>query len=217
VSETPRDPVPDDELDLPADDEPAAGAAAADRGPDRPGSGPAEGARRARRKRRLIVAGVAVGAALLVLAICAGGLAILSAIGGFTDDTRDDRQQARVRDTACLELEGRLNRVPPPGSAANPPARAAAIRNENAALRPYLADLELRGGPPAQESLTGWRQLLDARGTYAEALDKQASSRTPAFFVAPRDGDGVTVADQLARRSPATCAGSIRRLAAPDL
>ena len=163
------------------------------------------------------MAGVAVAAALLVVALCAAGLAALRAVSGDPDD--DDREVARSRqrqDTSCLELEERLNRVAPPGSAANPAARAGAIRNENAALRPYLSELELRG-PDNGRALDGWRQLLDARTTYAEALDKQAPSRTPAFFVAPRTTDGAAVADQLARWSPAACAGPVRRLAAPDL
>jgi hypothetical protein len=219
VSETPRDAAPDEEsapdaLGTPeaSDDQVRdsagrhAGASAAE---------PVDGERRARRRRRLIVAGVAVGAALIMFAICAGGLALLSAVGAFTDDARDGRQQAHLRDISCLDLEGRLNRVAPPGSTVNPAGRAAAIRNENAALRPYLGEVELRGD--REETLTGWRQLLDARTAYAEALDKQAPSRTPAFFLAPRAGDGLAVADQLAQRSPAACAGSIRRLAAPDL
>jgi hypothetical protein len=48
-------------------------------------------------------------------------------------------------------------------------------------------------------------------------LDAQAKTRTPAFFVAPRTADGRAVTDELADRSPAACAGPIRRLAAPDL
>jgi len=59
--------------------------------------------------------------------------------------------------------------------------------------------------------------VLDARTAYAEALDLQAKSRTPAFFVAPRAPDGRTVTDLLIQWSPAPCAGPVRRLAAPDL
>jgi hypothetical protein len=62
-----------------------------------------------------------------------------------------------------------------------------------------------------------WRELLDARTAFAEDLDAQAKSRSPAFFVVPAPRDGVSLADQLARWSPAGCAGPIRRLAAPDL
>jgi hypothetical protein len=211
----PRDAVPDEGRD-PADRDVIDEAAeTSPRHAETQAAEPVEDPRRARRRRRLIVAGAVVGAALLLLAICAGGLAIVSAIGGFSDDARDGRQQARLGDIACLDLEGRLNRLAPPGSTANPAGRSGAIRGENAALRPYLDDLQLRGD--RQDVLTGWRQLLDARTAYAEALDKQAPSRTPAFFLAPRAGDGLAVADQLAQRSPAACAGSIRRLAAPDL
>jgi hypothetical protein len=68
-----------------------------------------------------------------------------------------------------------------------------------------------------QREQDAWRQLLDARTVYADALDRQASARTPAFYVAPRAGDGRTVAAELERWSPASCAGPIRRLAAPEL
>ena len=63
----------------------------------------------------------------------------------------------------------------------------------------------------------GWRRLLDARTAYAEALDRQARARTPAFFVAPRDRDGRGLAGELIDGSPAPCAGVVRRLAAPDI
>ncbi len=213
VSETAREHVVDEEVE-PADvdgrgeEQPAAVAA---------GEDPDERTRRLRRRRRLIVTGVSVGAALLVLAVCAGLLAAVSALGGFSDEARDDRQENRLRNAACLELETRLNRVAPPGSAANPAGRAAAVRNENAALRPYLAELQARSRPDDDAGLPGWRQLLDARTAYAEALDRQIASRTPAFFVAPRAAGGVAVSDQLIGRSPAGCAGPIRRLAVPDL
>jgi hypothetical protein len=52
---------------------------------------------------------------------------------------------------------------------------------------------------------------------FADALDRQARSRTPAFYVAPRTADGRAVTDDLVDRSPAPCAGALRRLAAPDL
>jgi hypothetical protein len=213
VSETAREPVLDEDVepadeDGPEEEQPAAVAV---------GHDPDEQTRRLRRRRRLIVTGVSVGAALLVLALCAGLLAAVSALGGFSDDARDDRQEHRLRDAACLELETRLNRVAPPGSTANPAGRAAAIRNENAALRPYLAELQARSRPDDDAGLPAWRQLLDARTAYAEALDRQTASRTPAFFVAPRAADGLAVSDQLSRRSPAGCSGPIRRLAVPDL
>lgn len=181
--------------------------------------GAGSGTSRRTRRRRLIVAGVIVGAALLVLAICAGLAAVLSAVDRFSDDARQVRQGRELRqlnDTACLELEDRLNRVAPPGSTTTPAARAGAIRNENAALRPYLTELQLRERDDPNR-LTQWRQLLDARTAYAEALDRSAPTRTPAFFVVPRTNDGLAVADQLARWSSAACGGPVRRLAAPDL
>jgi hypothetical protein len=175
---------------------------------------------RLRRRRRWLIAGVSVASALLVLAICGGLVAAASALDRISEATRDDRQVTSVRETACLELEERLNRVSPPGAAPDPPRRAAAIRNENAALRPYLAQLELRGeqwNDDDEDRLAQWRQLLDARTAYAEALDRQADSKVPAFFGNPRTSEGGTVAQRLETASPEACAASIRRLAAPDL
>jgi hypothetical protein len=170
----------------------------------------AEG-QRLRRKRRFFVAGISVAAAVVVLALCAGALGIVSAVGGFrdrADDARDTRQQ---RDAACLELEQRLNRLAPPGAATTPQVRAKAVRDENTAVRIYVQQ-----DRSAREQ-DAWRQLLDARTSYAEGLDQQAKSRTPAFYVAPRSDDGSVVTDQLSQWSPASCAGAIRRLATPDL
>jgi hypothetical protein len=166
---------------------------------------------RTRRKRRLIVAGIAVAAALVVIALCAGGLAVLRAVSGFQDDAAEAREDRRLRDGACLELEGRLNRLVPPGATTTPQARAVAVRNENAATRIYVARLD------DQRVSDGWRELLDARTAFAEALDAQVRSRTPAFFVAPAPRDGISLADQLTRWSPGACAGPVRRLSAPDL
>ncbi|MEV4636354.1 hypothetical protein AB0J80_03285 [Actinoplanes sp. NPDC049548] len=173
-------------------------------------AGPA-GTARKRRRRRWLIAGFSAGALLVLIGLCAGGLAVLSAFSGARDDAADAREDHRVRDTACLELEQRLNRLTPPGATTTPQTRAAAVRNENAAVRIYVN--ELRDGRTGD----GWRQLLDARTAYAEALEAQVKSRTPAFFVAPRTGDGRAVTDELDRFSPAACAGPIRRLAAPDL
>ena len=164
-----------------------------------------------RRRRRWFVAGIAAAAALVVIALCAGTVAVVEFVGDFrgrTDEARDDR---RARDGDCLALEERLNRLLPPGVTTTPQARAVAVRDENAAVRIYVAQV------PDVPDQDGWRQLLDARTAYAEALDRQAKSRTPAFFVAPRTADGRAVTDQLVRWSPAPCAGPIRRLAAPDL
>jgi hypothetical protein len=169
-----------------------------------------EAGRRQRRRRRLFVTGIAVAAALIVIALCAGVLGVISAVSGFRDQAADARESRRLRETSCLELEQRLNRLTPPGATGNPPARAIAIRDENAAVRIYVEQA------PSERDQNAWRQLLDARTAYAEALVQQAKTRTPAFFVDPRAEDGSAVTDQLARWSPAACAGAIRRLAAPD-
>ncbi len=172
---------------------------------------PPDAEARKRRKRRLLIAGISVAAALVVIALCAGGLAVLRAVTGFRDDAADAREDRRLRDSACVELETRLNRLVPPGATTGPQARAVAVRDENAATRIYVGRLG------DQRVSDGWRELLDARTAFAEALDAQVKSRTPACFVAPAPPDGVSLADQLARWSPEACAGPIRRLAAPDL
>jgi hypothetical protein len=164
-----------------------------------------------RRKRRLLIAGISLGAALVVIALCAGGLAVLRAFSGFRDDAAEAREDRRLRDSACLELESRLNRLVPPGATPTPQTRATAIRDENAATRIYVGRLD------DQRVSDGWRELLDARTAFAEALDAQVKSRTPAFYVAPAPRAGVSLADQIARWSPDACAGPVRRLAAPDL
>jgi hypothetical protein len=172
-------------------------------------AGPA-GARQ-RRRRRWFLVGIGAAAVVVVVALCAGGLSVISAIGGVRDRAADARETRELRETDCLDLETRLNRLPPPGATTTPAARATAIRDENSAVRLYLDDLR------SQHEEDAWRQLLDARTVFADALDRQAKSRTPAFFVAPRTTDGLAVADQIERWAPATCAGSIRRLAAPEL
>jgi hypothetical protein len=138
-------------------------------------------------------------------------VALVSGVTDFREQNAEAREDRRVRDGDCLGLEQRLNRLTPPGATTTVPARATAVRDENAAVRIYVEQLR------DQQSQDGWRQLLDARTAYAEALDRQARARTPAFFVAPRTPDGHAVADQLVRWSPDACAGPIRRLAAPDL
>jgi hypothetical protein len=184
---------------------PAGSPAGAARSPE------AEAETRKRRKRRLLVAGISVGAALVVIAICAGGLTVLRAFSGFRTNAADAREDRRLRDAACLELEDRLNRLVPPGATATPQARAVTIRNENGATRIYVGRLD------NQRVSDGWRELLDARTSYAEDLDAQVKSRTPAFYVAPAPRDGISLAEQLTRWSPPACAGPIRRLAVPDL
>jgi hypothetical protein len=166
---------------------------------------------RQRRRRRFFVAGIVVAAALVVIALCAGALSVVSAIDGVRDRAGDARESRRLRDEDCLQLEQRLNRLVPPGATKDATARAVAIRDENAAVRIYV------GVVTRERDADDWRQLLDARTVYADALDRQARSRTPAFFVAPRTGDGLAVAEELERWSPAPCAGPIRRLATPDL
>jgi hypothetical protein len=146
-----------------------------------------------------------------VIVLCAGSLAVISAFTGARSDAADARESQRLRDTACLELETRLNHLTPPGATGNPAARATAIQDENTAVRIYLTRIG------DQRAADAWRQLVDARTAYAESLRQQPKTRTPAFFVAPRTGDGVAVADRLTQWSPAPCAGPVRRLAAPDL
>ena len=167
--------------------------------------------RRQRTRRRWMVAGIAVAGAIVAIALCAGVLGVVSAANGLRDRRDDARAERRQQDTACLELEQRLNKLVPPGATGTPQARAIAIRDENAAVRIYVAALR---GTSEQDA---WRQLLDARTAYAEALDQQVKARTPAFFVAPKTADGSAVADQLTRWSPASCDGAIRRLATPGL
>jgi hypothetical protein len=147
----------------------------------------------------------------VVIALCAGALGIISAVDGFRNRSSDARESRELRDAACLELEQRLNRLAPPGAAGGPQTRSIAVQSENAAVRIYVNEIH------SQRDQDGWRQVLDARTAYAEALMQQAKSRTPAFYVAPRAGDGRAVTDELIRWSPEPCAGPIRRLAAPDL
>ena len=157
------------------------------------------------------MAGISVGAAIIVIALCAGALSVFNAVDDSGDRAADARDARRLRDQSCLDLERRLNKLAPPGAAAGPGGRATAIRNENAAVRIYVQELRDQG---AQD---GWRQLLDARAVYADALDRQSKAGAPAFYVAPRTDDGDAVTDELGDDSPAACAGPIRRLAAPDL
>lgn len=172
---------------------------------------PGEQEIRQRRRRRFFIAGIAAGAAVVVIALCAGTLSVISAVDGFRDRADDRQEVQQQRDAGCLSLEQRLNRLVPPGAAGSPAARAVAVRDENAAVRIYIDELRDR------RDQDGWRQLLDARTAYAEALDVQVKSKTPAFYVPPRAADGAAVSDLLIGRSPAACAGAVRRLAVPDL
>jgi hypothetical protein len=181
------------------------------RPPKRTGADTGPPGEKERRRRRWFVAGIVAGAALIVIALCAGTFAVVSTIDGFQDRGDEAREARRLRDGECLALEQRLNRLVPAGATTTPQARAVAIRDENSAVRIYISQIR---GPGDQDR---WRQLLDARTAYAEALDLQAKSRTPAFYVPPRDRDGAAVTDELVDWSPEPCAGAIRRLAVPDL
>ncbi|WP_213006222.1 hypothetical protein [Paractinoplanes toevensis] len=166
---------------------------------------------RQRSRRRWFVAGISVAAAIVVVALCAGALSVISTVDGVRDRASDARDTRVLRETDCLDLEGRLNRLVPPGATGSPAARATAIRDENLAVRLYLDQLD------NQRDEDAWRQLLDARTVFADALDRQDKSRTPAFYVAPRTTDGLVVTDLLVQWSPAPCAGPVRRLAVPEL
>ncbi|GIE99026.1 hypothetical protein Ari01nite_64910 [Paractinoplanes rishiriensis] len=153
------------------------------------------------------MAAIALGAAVIVIALCAGALSIVSSVNDVRDQAADAREVRHLRDTDCIELERRLNRLIPPGATTGPKQRAAAIRDENAAVRIYVIQLR------SDREEDGWRQLLDARTVYADALEKQG----PAFYVAPETSGGTPVATELEAWSPASCGGPLRRLAAPEL
>jgi hypothetical protein len=170
-----------------------------------------------RRRRQWWVAAIVAGAVLLVLLVC-GGIALVGA--GVRHAVRSaedhDRDNQRVR-AACVELERRLNRLAPPGSTRDQKSRAAAIRAENAAVRPYQDELDADSDRGWRDRWAGqWRQLVDARGAYADALDRAAAGGEPAFYLPPQTNEGRSVAERL-ERGPDECAASVRRLAAPDL
>ncbi|MEV4344884.1 hypothetical protein AB0J83_10440 [Actinoplanes sp. NPDC049596] len=166
---------------------------------------------RQRRRRQWFVAGISIGAALVVIAMCVGALSVIDAIDDVRDQASDAREVRQSRDDRCFELERRLNKLVPPGATTSPAARATAIRNENEAVRIFV------GAAPSAGDPDDWRQLIDARGVYADALDRQTKTNSPAFYVAPRNDAGDPVADDLVNAAPGSCAGSIRRLAAPEL
>ncbi len=180
----------------------------------------------ARRRRRLIIGGVIGAAVLLVLLGCLATAAVVRSGARLAERADDNDRRSERLTESCLELETRLNRViPPAATGGDPRRRADAVRDENAALRPLLTELdgmlEDRGHRQDRRRAdwaSGWRQLVEARSTYADALDRQSTAGEPAFFVAPRlaRGGGAVVA-ALAERGPETCAGSIRRLGHPDL
>ncbi|MFC0528035.1 hypothetical protein [Phytohabitans kaempferiae] len=182
--------------------------------PDRPPADPAT-----RRRRRLLAIGGGL-LALLVVGACAGGIAVISTIDGLADRAKENKRSVARTEAACVELERRLNRVAPPGSTANPRARATAVRNENAAVRPFLAELDQLPGDRRehrQDWLDAWSRLVDARAAYAGALEGQAAGGEPAFFVPPQGQRGKPVVERLVDAGPDSCDGSVRRLASPDL
>jgi len=172
-----------------------------------------------RRQRRFVIAAVVV-AVVVVLGACTGiSIGAVRLVGAVDNASADGRDRVRV-DDACRALEVRLNRVAPPGSAPGPRQRAVAIRNENAAVQPFLDELHRvaeRDRDLADDRMvTLWTDLVEARSAYATALDRQASSGAPAFFVAPLSDRGNPVLDRLEDRH-GDCASSVRRLGAPDL
>lgn len=189
--------------------------------PAAPEEPPAE--TRPNRRRWYIGLGIGL-AALLIISTCAGVSAVFVAAGRFFDDLGDTAVGHRRAGTACTELERRLNRVSPPGAAADPRGRAVAIRNENAAVRPFLNEIEdlsiewrVGRDDDRRDWIGWWRQLVDARTAYADALDRQATGGEPAFFVAPQARRGESLVDRMDFIAPDACRGAIRRLAEPDL
>lgn len=167
--------------------------------------------------------------ALLLLLIC-GGLALAAAtVREAVSENRQERAVAAAErddlEAGCLRLEERLNRLTPPGATTGPAARAKAIRDETAAARPFLLDLErLRAREhhdddhdPGLPWSDGWRQLIDARSAYADALDRAAGGGDPAFYLEPLDENATPVAGRLIAESPDGCAGPLRRLINPSL
>ena len=208
---------PIDEPDGPARADTAATASAADS--SAAGSSPDTGSRDAEtRRRRWWVAGIATGAVLIVLALCTAAGLVIAGIDRAADRGEDRHRRNDQTNAACFELEQRLNRVSPPGAALDLRRRAAAIRDENAAVRPFVEQIDTFTGDGDRYAhwVEWWRQLLAARITYADALDRQAAGGEPAFFLPPQTDGGRSVTERLEDATPA-CAGSVRRLASPDL
>ncbi|GIF64643.1 hypothetical protein Ais01nite_26780 [Asanoa ishikariensis] len=164
---------------------------------------------------------IVVAAVVVVLGACTGiSIGVARLVGAVDEASADGRDRVRV-DDACRALEVRLNRVAPPGSAAGPRQRAVAIRNENAALQPFLDDLRRvaerdRDDRADDRTVNMWTELVEARTAYANALDRQASSGAPAFFVAPSGDRDLPVLERL-EDLHRDCSPSVRRLGAPDL
>lgn len=206
----------------------AAGAGAAGRGGGRRprtvqvGNGDPE--KRKRTQRRWIIGGIAGGAALVILLGCLAVGALLRLGFRVADAAESSERRHASLDEACVELETRLNRLVPPGATGGDPGRrAAAIRDENVAVRLFLTELEdrdtsYRGWDNDPDGwVSGWRMLVAARTAYANALDRQVTAGEPAFFVVPKGPSGRSVVESLERTSPDTCEGAVRRLGHPDI
>jgi hypothetical protein len=165
-----------------------------------------------------LTAGIIAG---LVLMLVLAAVAVLL-VGRLVHRLDRADGQASV-DEACTALETRLNRLTPPGATTGPASRAIAIRDENAAVRLFVNEIEQvrddrrMGDGDRDDWLDWWRGLLDARTAYAEALNRQTQTNEPAFFVPPRTRHGGRTADRLDRIAPEACGAPVRRLAAPDL
>jgi hypothetical protein len=227
-SERPGETAPAGDTDRSSDTGPGGGTGPGGSPPGRTGFSAERADPARRRRRRLIRFGVA-GAAMLILLVCAGAGAVAAGVNRLAHNADQARENRSRADAGCADLERRLNRLAPPGSATNPAQRAAAIRAENVALRPFLGELDSQGnrrrgggpdrdrqGPDHPSLAAAWHQLVDARTGYADALDRQAAGREPAFFVAPKDRRGLPLFDRL-DDSPRSCDGVARRLTTPDL
>jgi hypothetical protein len=182
-------------------------------------SAPTTGARDAEtRRRRWWVAGISAGAVLVVLLLCTAAGLVIAGVDRIADRGEDRQVRTHQTAAACHELERRLNRVSPPGAALDLRRRAAAVRDENAAVRPFVEQIDSYGEGHDRYArwVEWWRQLVAARISYADALDRQAAGGEPAFYLAPQTDGGRSVTERLEDATPA-CAGSVRRLAAPDL
>jgi hypothetical protein len=199
---------------------------------DDPAAAPADeatpGADPARRRRRLIIGGVIAAAVVVIVLGCLAAAVVLRSSVRLADRVDDNEARHERLTEACVELETRLNRLAPPGSTGGDPRRRAdAIRDENAAVRPLLAELDEMTADREDREFPrdrrrddwagAWRQLIEARTAYADALDRQSAAGEPAFYVAPRSVRDGSVVSELERHGPHTCGGSIRRLAGPDL
>jgi len=156
----------------------------------------------------------------VVLAVAAVVTVAALGVRSLRAGERSDRaREAAVR--ACGELETRLNRLAPPGAAKSARQRAAAIRAENAAVAPFLAELDgLRSdwrGRRWGDYVSAWHLLVEARTAYASALDREAAGGETAFFVVPRSRSGRLAVDVLLDADVRDCGGVVRRLVRPDL